>query len=84
MEESARYPQQWGTIKKVHHMANRDSQGRLGATDEGLRLADYALGSAQSRAAARAYLLRVKVRTAGTAGTGFLGEGLRPRISACA
>ena len=37
-------------------MANRDSHKALGATDSGLRLSDYPLGSAQSRAAVRALL----------------------------
>jgi RecB family exonuclease len=39
-------------------MANKGPQGRLDATGAGLRLGDYALGSPQSRAAARALLER--------------------------
>ena len=38
-------------------MANRGSQKPLGATDSGLRLSDYPLGSRESRAAARAMLV---------------------------
>jgi hypothetical protein len=34
-------------------MANKGIQKALGATDSGLRLSDYPLGSRQSRAAAR-------------------------------
>jgi hypothetical protein len=41
-------------------MDNRDSQKALGATESKLRLADYPLGSWQSRAAARAMLERRK------------------------
>jgi hypothetical protein len=37
-------------------MANRDDQARLGATDSGPRPGRFPLGSAQSRAAARAIL----------------------------
>jgi hypothetical protein len=39
-------------------MANNGAQRPLGATGTGLRLGDYALGSPQSRAAARALLER--------------------------
>ena len=39
-------------------MANKGSQRQLGATDAGLKPGDYPLGSAQSRAAARANLER--------------------------
>ena len=35
-------------------MVNKGSQGRLGATDSGIRPGGFPLGSAQSRAAARA------------------------------
>jgi hypothetical protein len=37
-------------------MANKGAQKPLGATDSGLRLSHYPVGSAQSRAAARALL----------------------------
>jgi hypothetical protein len=37
-------------------MANKGVQKALGATDSGLRLSHYPVGSAQSRAAARALL----------------------------
>jgi len=37
-------------------MVNRGSQGRLGATDSGVRPGGFPLGSTQSRAAARASL----------------------------
>lgn len=38
-------------------MANKGAQGRLGATDSGPRPGSFPLGSAQSRAAARALLV---------------------------
>lgn len=39
-------------------MVNKDTSRQLGATDAGLKPADYPLGSAKSRAAARANLER--------------------------
>jgi hypothetical protein len=39
-------------------MVNKGPHGRLGATDSGLRPGRFALGSAQSRAAARALIER--------------------------
>ena len=52
------YPQQWVTVRKVHPMANKGAQKPLGATEARLRPGEYPLGSAQSRAAARALLER--------------------------
>ena len=54
-------------------MAHRGVQGALGATDSGLRLSDYPLGSRRSRGAARAILEARKAA---------LGEGTLIRIVA--
>jgi hypothetical protein len=43
-------------------MANKGPQGRLGATDSSPRPGCFALGSEQSRAAARAMLIARKAR----------------------
>jgi hypothetical protein len=48
--------QQWRIVREAQAMANKDQQGRLGATDSGPRPGAFPFGSAQSRAAARSLL----------------------------
>jgi hypothetical protein len=43
-------------VRKTHLLASKGSQGTLGATDSDVRPGGFPLGSAQSRAAARALL----------------------------
>jgi hypothetical protein len=49
-------------VETAVYLANRDPQKALGATESGLSLSDYPLGSRQSRAAARALLNARKTR----------------------
>ena len=53
-------------------MANKNTQGRLGATDTGIRPGGFPLGSAKSRAAARGLLERRRAMEG--AGTLFVLE----------
>jgi hypothetical protein len=55
--QTRRCPQQQATVGKANPMAIKGDQRRLGATDSGPRPGGFPIGSAQSRAAARAMLM---------------------------